>query len=660
MEYGIYFNNDSNNKSILASLEELENTFFIENSSSESEKNITDSEAVPDSDDFESLEEEFNKMQLNNFEFIEDSNNYIEDKVYDDIKLKVKKVFNSGKCSCHSNCFKKIGYERFLAHRIEFESLDKKILDMVVKGQLMAFQKDENTEKVTAENRKFVRFNYCFNNTLPICRTAYENLLGVSHKYLDAIIKHLRENGLEERIHGNTGKAPKNMKRVEVTYSIACEIHNFLKNYANVHGIPSPGRHCNKVSMPIVFLPTSYSYISVYRDYVQVYKNEYEDEADVISEKTFKRIWKALMPSLQFMSPKSDLCETCERMKLDIQYATEHEKKLAVTENYLTHLNRAKQERDYYNANITCAVEDSKCNPNTTKSEVLFKTFEGSAHIAYDWAQNVQVPYSPQQIGSLFFKSPRKVHLFGVCNIGNFPHTEQTNYVIDEAEMPDDGKQGKGVNCTLSLVWHAIQKYNCGEKKLIITCDNCVGQNKNNYSLFFYSWLIDRGMYDEVELNFMIPGHTKFICDSCFGLIKILYRKSKANTIDDIISVVNRSTTVHLNVAQRYLNGEGFQYYNFKDYFQMFKKIPNIQKYHHFYFTIQHPRVVFYKDRIEDDYKQATIRTFSFDSNILPSTLKVRLLPMKRQEELYKEISPYVDLPFRNITCPKPNESETG
>ncbi|CAG8722437.1 3970_t:CDS:2, partial [Rhizophagus irregularis] len=66
------------------------------------------------------------------------------------------------------------------------------------------------------------------------------------------------------------------------------------------------------------------------------------------------------------------------------------------------------------------------------------------------------------------------------------------NYVIDEGEMADDGKQGKGANCTLSLVLHAIQKYNRGEKKLIVACDNCVGQNKNNFTLFFYSWLIDR------------------------------------------------------------------------------------------------------------------------------------------------------------------------
>ena len=156
----------------------------------------------------------------------------------------------------------------------------------------------------------------------------------------------------------------------------------------------------------------------------------------------------------------------------------------------------------------------------------------------------------------------------------------------------------------------------------------------------------------------MIPGHTKFICDGCFGLIKILYRKSKVNTVDDVVSIVNHSTTNNFNIAQRYLNGEGFQYYDYKNYFQKFKKLPNIQKYHHFYFTSKNPGVVFYKERLEDDYKSAIICNFSFDSDILPSTINVRTLTLKRQEELHKEIAPYVDLPFRDITCPKPSESE--
>ncbi|CAB5376893.1 unnamed protein product [Rhizophagus irregularis] len=86
----------------------------------------------------------------------------------------------------------------------------------------------------------------------------------------------------------------------------------------------------------------------------------------------------------------------------------------------------------------------------------------------------------------------------------------------------------------------------------------------------------------------------------------------------------------------------------------MFKKLPNIQKYHHFYFSSQHPGVVFYKDKLEDVYEKTTIRTFSYAINILPPIIASRPLSLKRQEELYKEIAPYVDVPFREITCPKP------
>ena len=145
------------------------------------------------------------------------------------------------------------------------------------------------------------------------------------------------------------------------------------------------------------------------------------------------------MPSLQFMSLKSDLYETCEIIKVNIQYVMQREK-MELTENYLAYLKRVQQERNYYNSNIAYVIEDGKNNPNSSGFQILFKTFRGSAHIAYDWAQNVQIPYSSQQIGFLFFKSSRKVHLFSICNTGNFPHTQQTNYVIDEGEMPDNGK----------------------------------------------------------------------------------------------------------------------------------------------------------------------------------------------------------------------------
>ncbi|EXX69029.1 uncharacterized protein OCT59_019718 [Rhizophagus irregularis] len=214
MEYGIYFNKDGANENISAALMDLENTYFIENSDSDNEKSTLDGEIeVASNNDYnniENLKENFEEMRLNDFEFTENYDNYIEDKIYDELKLKVKEFFDKGKCSCQVKCFEKIGYEQFLAHRLEFESLDKNIRDVVVKGQLMTFQ---NTN-----NRKNCRFKYCFNNSLPICRITYENLVGIGHTHLDNLIKHFREYGLEERIHGNTGRGPKNMNRVEINY----------------------------------------------------------------------------------------------------------------------------------------------------------------------------------------------------------------------------------------------------------------------------------------------------------------------------------------------------------------------------------------------------------------------------------------------------------
>lgn len=233
MEYGISSIKDDANKTILTALEDLDNTFFTEYSYSEDEKEPS---FIPNDDDDDTelidLSLKVANIHLDNFEFKENPDSYIEDEVYKRLKLKVDEFFLKKKCSCRSSdqpCFMKIGYERFLARRIEFESLDKTMRDMVVKGQLMAFQKDKNTRKVNSNDRKFVRFNYCYNNDLLICHTTYENLIGASHKYLDTIIQHLREHGIEERVHGNTGRAPKNMKRVEVNYDVANDVQVFLK-----------------------------------------------------------------------------------------------------------------------------------------------------------------------------------------------------------------------------------------------------------------------------------------------------------------------------------------------------------------------------------------------------------------------------------------------
>ena len=93
-------------------------------------------------------------------------------------------------------------------------------------------------------------------------------------------------------------------------------------------------------------------------------------------------------------------------------------------------------------------------------------------HYSFDFAQQVHVPHNPLQPGPIYFKTPRKCAIFGVCNEG-LPR--QVNYLIDEQY-----DTGKGANTVVSLLHHFLEHHALGEEELELHADNCVGQNKNN------------------------------------------------------------------------------------------------------------------------------------------------------------------------------------
>src|SRR3954454_14062978 len=103
--------------------------------------------------------------------------------------------------------------------------------------------------------------------------------------------------------------------------------------------------------------------------------------------------------------------------------------------------------------------------------------------------------------------------------------------------------------------------------------------------IMFYLYLVICGYYKSIELNFMIPGHTKFKCDGSFGLIKKLYRRTRGDCLDHVVEIVKGSSPARLNKTQCYEGGTGFQYLDIKPILGIyFKKLPSIQKYQHFLF----------------------------------------------------------------------------
>ncbi|KAG9297421.1 hypothetical protein G9A89_000622, partial [Geosiphon pyriformis] len=199
----------------------------------------------------------------------------------------------------------------------------------------------------------------------------------------------------------------------------------------------------------------------------------------------------------------------------------------------------------------------------------------------------------------------------------------------------------KGPNGTLSMLFNGIKRLNKGEKHLKITCDNAGGQ---------YLYLVICGYYESIELNFMVPGHTKFKCD--------------VDCVDHIVEVVKKSSTTGLNKAQCYDNGKGFQYLDLNSVLGIFfKKLNGMQKYQHFLFEAANPGIVKAQMVVNGAYTEFNfLKTRKASVSEITKEIKSFSIPVlnpppldyKRHEYLYQNIRAFVRDKFKDIICPKP------
>ena len=108
-------------------------------------------------------------------------------------------------------------------------------------------------------------------------------------------------------------------------------------------------------------------------------------------------------------------------------------------------------------------------------------------------------------------QNPSKVrHIWSYCK--GLPR--QVNFLIDEAVST-----GKGANMTISYVYFYFQHHGLGETDAHLSADNCTGQNKNSYFLWYLAKRTLMKLHHSItyRYSFLIAGHTKFGSDRCFG-----------------------------------------------------------------------------------------------------------------------------------------------
>ena len=277
-------------------------------------------------------------------------------------------------------------------------------------------------------------------------------------------------------------------------------------------------------------------------------------------------------------------------------------------------------------------------------------SYDGTVHYSMDFAQQVHYPYNPRQPGPVFLKTPRKCAVFGVaCEV--LP--KQVTFLIDECVQT-----GKGGNCVISLLHYYLENYGLGESHMHLHADNCSGQNKNSYVMWYMMWRVLTGRHESIDMSFLLSGHTKFSCDWCFGLFKRNFRATKVDCLNDIVASVTDSSPAGIDVPQ--LNGieDGtviVQAYNWATFFaQFFTKVKDIKSYHHFHFDSESSGVTVSKYSDTENTFQHLLAVDAIDRNAMPQVIQPKGLEHKRQRYLFNEIREFVADEKQDIVCPDP------
>ena len=566
----------------------------------------------------------------------------------DRLIAKVKKFMNDG-CGCalgtkSGPCSGQFSEEVVLFNLNNCLELSSVELDLVILASIQAFT---HSESIGNKRSRSPRCNFYYQSQ-PVCKEMFLHFYGLSDSRFRRLKEHYQNHGISPRTHGNAKRLPENT----LSQSTIEGVHTFLSNYVEENAICLPGRIPGFKNDDIKVLSSSESKTSVWRIYDATCETS---DMRAVSCRKFLQLWEQFYPNVVVAKPMTDICLTCQQNTSKLQRAanlSDREKSECV-KAHQDHLNCAQTEREHYKNSCT----NSEKALETIGTETLNLesrdacSLNATVHYSFDYAQQVHIPSNPMQPGPIYFKTPRKCGIFGVMCEG-LPR--QVNFLIDEAVST-----GKGANATISYVHFYFQRHGLGETDAHLSADNCSGQNKNNYFLWYLAWRTLMELHNSIQYSFLIAGHTKFGPDRCFGIIKKAYKVTYVSSLYEFARLVETSGTSGINKTQLVGTHNGrvlVPVYDWSSFLgQYFKRFPNILKFHHFRFSKENPGMVFYKE-----FATSPEQSFMLLKNnaILPPTLPEVINPdgltEERKNYLYREIRQFCKPGTEDIVAPAP------
>ena len=273
---------------------------------------------------------------------------------------------------------------------------------------------------------------------------------------------------------------------------------------------------------------------------------------------------------------------------------------------------------------------------------------------SFDYCQQVSLPYISQQRGTFYFRTPCMVQVFVCCE----PLCHQV-FLIDEAEQT-----GKGAVVVVSQVHAFFHLHGLGERRVTLQDDNCVGQNKTTTMMWYLAWRVITGQHDTIQLNFMLPRHTKFRPDSYFGQFKKYYRRQ--DHVDDMYDLADCVWQCGQDVTCVPQLYQDWHYYDWNAFLgQWFSPLAGLERCYTFEFDCKHPGVM--KMKALPSYANPTEVTMlragvaikdiqeAYQSQVMPPVSTPGGLYLAWSLYLYERVRKYDrDPQKRDKECPKP------
>jgi hypothetical protein len=334
----------------------------------------------------------------------------------------------------------------------------------------------------------------------------------------------------------------------------------FINVYAEVSGLPDPS---TGEAHPLIYLPAGATMKSVYQEYI---KKCEQFGSDPVSYGYFTQVWNETCPHVKLRTVRTNVCDFCCSLKSKGQ-GTSMER--------LTHLAEAKEARDNFKRTILSTREENNCG----------------TQLSFDFADTIFLPRFKDHPKQVYNMTGLKLDIFGIAN-----NTQgiQHNFPLVEGHWPNQNS----LNAIGSMLYFYLNQVLTDKKTVIhLMCGNCAGKSKTRFMMWFLSFLTIHTDIEEINVRFLIAGHTKNFCDASFGLLKRSIRDQQVLTPAECIARFEVSAS-----CNKVADTKSVVWYDWKAFLNQYydKKIIDIGAMHLFRFQKDTPGIVQYKMKEAD------------------------------------------------------------